>query len=138
MDYLVIGTLDLAEVTSNMMTVSYDVIMPTGITNVSGESQITAQVILSGLEQKVLDIDRFVLENEPEGLAVTVKTAELQIIVRGKPEDLATLTARDLTVSVDLSNFTQAGTYTIPVCVTSRTYPDVGMIGSASITVTIE
>ena len=138
MDSLVIGTLDLASVTTNMSTVSYDVTMPTGITNVSGEITVTAQIILTGLEDKVVDIDRFTLLNEPDNMTVTIKTTALQIVVRGTEEDLAELTARDLTVSADLENFNQAGTYTIPVQVTSRTYPDVGMIGSASITVSIE
>ena len=138
MDSLVIGTLDLAAVTTNMSTVSYDITMPTGITNVSGETTVTAQIILTGLEDKVVDIDRFTLLNEPDNMTVTIKTTALQIVVRGTEEDLAELTARDLTVSADLENFNQAGTYTIPVQVTSRTYPDVGMIGSASITVSIE
>lgn len=138
MDTLVVGTLDLAAVTSDYSTISYQVTMPTGITNVSGETQVSAQIILSGLEDKVLDIESFNLLNEPEDLTVTVKTTALQIVVRGTPEDIEAITARDLTVSVDLADFNQTGTYTIPVTVSSRAYPSVGMIGTASITVTIE
>ena len=138
MDSLVIGTLDLAAVTSNVSTTSYEITMPNGITNVSGETTVTAQIYLTGLEEKVLDIDEFELLNKPEGLSVSVKTTALQVVIRGTEADLKMLTAKDLTVSVDLTDFDQAGTYTIPVEVSAKDYPNVGMIGSASITVTIE
>ena len=138
MEYLNLGTLDLAELTAKNKTLTFDLTMPNGVTNVSGETQAIAQITLSGLAEKTLDISAFTLYNEPDNLAVTVKTTLLQILIRGPVEEIPEVEAEDLVVSVDLADFKQAGTYSIPVEINSHKFPQVGIVGSASITITIE
>ena len=74
----------------------------------------------------------------PEGLTATAISESLLLTLRGTPEDLAQLEPEDITVTVDLSTFTQAGTYIIPVSVSVSGGLQVGAIGGNSLTITLE
>ena len=138
MDSLSIGTLDLASMTEMTETKTYDITLPDNVTNVSGQNQVTARIVLNGLSAKTLEVENFSVSHKPDGLNVTIVTTTLEITIRGPSDEIEAISAKDLTVQGDLSDFSQAGTYKIPVTVTSKDFPGVGMIGSASITVTLQ
>ena len=138
MDSLSIGTLDLASMTELSETKTYDITLPDNVTNVSGQNQVTARIVLNGLSTKTLEVENFSVSHKPDGLDVTIVTTTLEITIRGPSDEIEAISAKDLTVQGDLSDFSQAGTYKIPVTVTSKDFPGVGMIGSASITVTLQ
>ena len=138
MDSLSIGTLDLASMTELSETKTYDITLPDNVTNVSGQNQVTARIVLNGLSTKTLEVENFSVSHKPDGLDATIVTTTLEITIRGPSDEIEAITAKDLTVQGDLSDFSQAGTYKIPVTVTSKDFPGVGMIGSASITVTLQ
>ena len=55
-------------------------------------------------------------QNIQEGLSLEMsEIGALEVPVSGMPSALAGLTAEDITVSVDLSEYRRAGTYTVPV-----------------------
>ena len=137
MDSLSIGTLDLASMTELSETKTYDITLPDNVTNVSGQNQVTARIALNGLSTKTLEVENFSVSHKPDGLDVAIVTTTLEITIRGPSDEIEAISAKDLTVQGDLSDFSQAGTYKIPVTVTSKYFPGVGMIGSASITVTL-
>lgn len=138
MDSVSIGTLDLASMTEMTETKTYDITLPDNVTNVSGQNQVTARIVLNGLSTKTLEVENFSVSHKPDGLNVTIVTTTLEITIRGPSDEIEAISAKDLTVQGDLSDFSQAGTYKIPVTVTSKDFPGVGMIGSASITVTLQ
>lgn len=138
MDSVSIGTLDLASMTEMTETKTYDITLPDNVTNVSGQNQVTARIVLNGLSAKTLEVENFSVSHKPDGLNVTIVTTTLEITIRGPSDEIEAISAKDLTVQGDLSDFSQAGTYKIPVTVTSKDFPGVGMIGSASITVTLQ
>ena len=138
MDSLSIGTLDLASMTELSETKTYDITLPDNVTNVSGQNQVTARIVLNGLSTKTLEVENFSVSHKPDGLDVAIVTTTLEITIRGPSDEIEAISAKDLTVQGDLSDFSQAGTYKIPVTVTSKDFPGVGMIGSASITVTLQ
>lgn len=138
MDSLSIGTLDLASMTELSETKTYDITLPDNVTNVSGQNQVTARIALNGLSTKTLEVENFSVSHKPDGLDVAIVTTTLEITIRGPSDEIEAISAKDLTVQGDLSDFSQAGTYKIPVTVTSKDFPGVGMIGSASITVTLQ
>ena len=138
MDSLSIGTLDLASMTEMTETKTYDITLPDNVTNVSGQNQVTARIVLNGLSAKTLEVESFSVSHKPDGLDVAIVTTTLEITIRGPSDEIEAISAKDLTVQGDLSDFSQAGTYKIPVTVTSKDFPGVGMIGSASITVTLQ
>ncbi len=138
MDSLSIGTLDLASMTELSETKTYDITLPDNVTNVSGQNQVTARIVLNGLSTKTLEVENFSVSHKPDGLDVTIVTTTLEITIRGPSDEIEAISAKDLTVQGDLSDFSQAGTYKIPMTVTSKDFPGVGMIGSASITVTLQ
>ena len=137
MDSLVVGSVNLATLTQTLTSMDFDIVMPAGVHNVSGESQVSAQITLIGLREKTLEVDRFELENAPEGLEASLKTTVLEITIRGGEEEIDAITADDLTVVVDLSTAKQSGTFMFPITITSDEYPDVGVVGSASVAVVI-
>lgn len=138
MDSLSIGTLDLASMTELSETKTYDITLPDNVTNVSGQNQVTARIVLNGLSTKTLEVENFSVSHKPDGLDVAIVTTTLEITIRGPSDEIEAISAKNLTVQGDLSDFSQAGTYKIPVTVTSKDFPGVGMIGSASITVTLQ
>lgn len=138
MDSVSIGTLDLASMTEMTETKTYDITLPDNVTNVSGQNQVTARIVLNGLSAKTLEVENFSVSHKPDGLNVTIVTTTLEITIRGPSDEIEAISAKDLTVQGDLSDFSQAGTYKIPVTVTSKDFPGVGMIGSASIAVTLQ
>ena len=138
MDSLSIGTLDLASMTELSETKTYDITLPDNVTNVSGQNQVTARIALNGLSTKTLEVENFSVSHKPDGLDVAIVTTTLEITIRGPSDEIEAISAKNLTVQGDLSDFSQAGTYKIPVTVTSKDFPGVGMIGSASITVTLQ
>ena len=138
MDSLSIGTLDLASMTELSETKTYDITLPDNVTNVSGQNQVTARIVLNGLSTKTLEGENFSVSHKPDGLDVAIVTTTLEITIRGPSDEIEAISAKNLTVQGDLSDFSQAGTYKIPVTVTSKDFPGVGMIGSASITVTLQ
>ena len=138
MDSVSIGTLDLASMTEMTETKTYDITLPDNVTNVSGQNQVTARIVLNGLSTKTLEVENFSVSHKPDGLNVAIVTTTLEITIRGPSDEIEAISAKDLTVQGDLSDFSQAGTYKIPVTVTSKDFPGVGMIGSASITVTLQ
>ena len=138
MDSVSIGTLDLASMTEMTETKTYEITLPDNVTSVSGQNQVTARIVLNGLSTKTLEVENFSVSHKPDGLDATIVTTTLEITIRGPSDEIEAITAKDLTVQGDLSDFGQAGTYKIPVTVTSKDFPGVGMIGSASITVTLQ
>ena len=75
--------------------------------------------------------------NEPEGCQVTIVTQERTVQVRGREEDLDLISASQLRIVADLSEYTSPGTYSVPVRVYLDSSSTVGVIGEYTITVTI-
>ena len=136
-DEISVGTLNYAEVTGST-TQTYPINLPDGVINVSGLAEVTATIRVSGLQMITMTVTNFHLLHVPEGLTATAISESLLLTLRGTPEDLAQLEPEDITVTVDLSTFTQAGTYIIPVSVSVSGGLQVGAIGGNSLTITLE
>lgn len=137
-DSIVVGSLDLASMTEMSVTQTFDITLPENVTNVSGQTQVVAKITLSGLRTKTLEVENFSLQHVPDGMQASVVTTTLEITIRGPSDEINAVSAQDLTVLADLSEFTQVGTYKIPVTVSAKSYPGIGMMGSSSITIVLE
>ena len=136
-DKISLGTLDYATVTGTT-TQTYPVSLPDGVINVSGIAEVTATIRVTGLQVTTVTVSDFDLQNVADGLTATPVSETMLLTLRGTAEALAQLKTEDITVTVDLSTFTQAGTYIIPVKVTVANGLQVGAIGSNSLTITLE
>ena len=105
--------------------------------NVSGITQASIQVTVSGLSTRSFDVDNIVLSNKPQGYTVTSATQVRTVVVRGKEKDLAAIDASQLRIVADMSEITTVGTYSVPVKVYLDATSAVGVIGEYSIVVNI-
>ena len=131
-----LGTLDFASVIGPT-TRTYSVSLPEGVNNASGVTEVELTAEVSGLNVINLTIDDFTLINVPENLTAESLGESVQLTLRGTPAALSNLKPEDVAVTVDLSSFTQPGTFIVPVTVKLPDGLQVGPIGSNTLTVTL-
>ena len=131
-----LGSLDLATVIGPT-TQTFAVTLPEGVNNVSGVAEVEVKAAISGLSVITLTIDDFSLVNVPENLTAESLGESVQLTLRGTPAALNNLDPEDVSVTVDLSSFTQPGTFIVPVTVKLPEGLQVGAIGSNTLTVTL-
>ena len=133
---LSLGSVDLAKVVgTNSITRPID--LDPRLENVSGITQATVEVTVSGLSTRSFDVDNIVLSNTPEGYTVTSATQVRTVVVRGREEDLDAIDASQLRIVADMSEISTVGTYSIPVKVYLDAISKVGVIGEYSIVVNL-
>ena len=131
-----LGTLDYSTVIGPT-TRTYAVSLPEGVNNASGVTEVELTADVSGLSVITLNVDNFTLVNVPENLTAESLGESVQLTLRGTPAALSNLKPEDVIVTVDLSSFTQPGTFIIPVTVKLPEGLQVGAIGSNTLTVTL-
>ena len=130
-----IGTLALGEVRQDEK-LSFDVTAPEGTQFVPELEKVTVTVAFEGLETREAVVSEFLAENVTENADETLKarivTQSLEIELRGPAEALEAIKDEDLVAVADLTDYTKAGAFTVPV--TIRT-PDetVGAVGVYSV-----
>lgn len=115
-DQLVVGTINLAELTKSG-NLTFQVVLPEGITNLSAVTEVTATVMLSGLSTREYVLENIRSVNIPEGMAVELITEKLTVTVRGPVELMNRLTAENLIATVDFTG-AEAGTTTFRATIT--------------------
>lgn len=134
---ITVGTLNYASITVSTAQV-YPITLPTGVINVTGIAEVTATIRVNGLQVITMTVDNIKLINIPQGMTATALSESIQLTLRGITADLMELEAEDIAVIVDLANYTQAGTYIIPVTVSVPNSLQVGAVGSNTLTITLE
>ena len=131
-----LGSLELASVIGPT-TRTYSVSLPEGVNNASGVTEVEVQAEVSGLSVITMTVEDFTLVNVPENLTAESMGESIPLTLRGTPAALSNLKPEDVKVTVDLSSFTQAGTFIVPVTVKLPDGLQVGPIGSNTLTVTL-
>lgn len=136
LDTLELGTLNLAELTTDT-TSEFDIVLPEGITNVSGQEKATVSVSFPELATREVTVSVFKAVNVPEGMVVDFLTTQLKVTVRGPKNRIAALKASDITVTVDFAG-EEAGSTTLKAEITlSDNFKDCGALNSGSVSATI-
>lgn len=135
-DQLVIGTINLAEITENC-TKTFTIPLEEGITNLTGVNEVTADIKLKGLRTKDFVVRRIEVVNVPEGLTVELITQELNLTVRGPATQITRLTEEDIILTVDFTG-AELGTATFPVkAVFTEGFQDVGLLRAESVSASV-
>lgn len=135
-DQLVVGTIDLSEISEDT-TKTFAIPLEEGITNLTGVTEVTADIQLTGLATKEFLIRQINVVNVPEGLEVELITQELAMTVRGPAAQIAGLDAEDVMVVVDFTG-AEVGTATFPVrAVFTDGFRDVGIFKSESVSASV-
>lgn len=137
-DSLVIGTIDLAELTELNNELVFLLNFPEGITNQTGVSEVVVTVQFQGLATKEFNVDSFRTRNVPEGLEADVITENLTVLVRGTPDQLEKITQEDLWAEIDFTD-AELGTATYRARIAFRDSLDqVGVLSSYSVTARLQ
>ena len=90
-DILSIGTINLADITKNT-SLTFGVSLPEGITNLTGVTEVTADISFHGLSIKELTVTDIQSVNIPEGLTAELITEKLTVTLRGPTNLISTVT----------------------------------------------
>ena len=109
-DTLSIGTINLADITRST-TLTFGISLPEGVTNLTGVTEVTAEISFHGLATKDLTVEQIQSTNIPEGLKVELITEKLTVTLRGPSDLIAKVTPEDVTAIVDFTG-AEVGTST--------------------------
>lgn len=134
MNQLVIGTVDLTDF-AETLDKTFTITLDNNLRNLTGTTEAQVHVVVSGLETKKLTVTNITL-NGGEG---TLGTAQKEIVVRGLKDDLARVTAGNIRIVADLTEYSTAtGTIEVPAKVYVDGVENVGAVGDYTVSVTLK
>lgn len=136
LDSLTIGSVDLAAI-SEAAEMTFDIVLPTGVENLSGITQVNVTVDFPGLAVKTLNVGKIFVSGTPKGVTYEIGTKMVPVTVRGPETLIEDITESNITILIDLSE-AQLGENRVTAKVMFDTaYGEVGAIGSYSVNVTL-
>lgn len=136
-DTINLGTINLADYEDDT-ELSFTIPVYEGVTNDSGETDVTVKLSFKGLITREITISEFLVVGVPEGYEGKVITEKLTIKVRGRAELVNNLTARDISARVDFSG-EEPGDATIRVSISfSGKYKSLGVLGKPTVTTSLQ
>ena len=131
-----LGTLALEDVQGSE-TLTYDILIPDGVNNLSGITSATLTISSGDISTKEVEATHFSYENFSGDHTVTVVTSSLPVTLRGSASDLEAIYGSAVHVIADLSDIAaDSGSYTVPARIEVSGY-DVGAVGTYEVTVHI-
>lgn len=137
LDELVLGNVDLSKI-SGMTRYDMDVVLPTGVTNITGVTRVGVIVRVKERQTKtfVITSDQIQLINVPENMDATLVSQSMTVTIRGTQEQLDQMTAGDIQVQVDLSGESKKGFVTLkPVITLAEKFQGAGPVNAPSVSV---
>ena len=135
-----LGTVDLSDLKEETNTMVFEIILPDGVTNMTGETEVTATISFPDLTRKKLTINKskFVATGVPEGMEAVWITEMVEVELRGPSALMKKLTEKDITVSVDFTGEELGGVSKVPKITLGSGYSDVGAISVSTVTATLQ
>ena len=131
-----LGPLALEDVQGSE-TLTYDILIPDGVNNLSGITSATLTISSGDISTKEVEATHFSYENFSGDHTVTVVTSSLPVTLRGSASDLEAVYGSEVHVIADLSDIAaDSGSYTVPARIEVSGY-DVGAVGTYEVTVHI-
>lgn len=136
-DTLSIGTINLADITHNTV-LTFGLSLPEGVTNLTGITEVTADISFHGLSTKEMTVEQIQSVNIPEGLTVELITEKLAVTLRGPTELISKVTPEDVTAVVDFTG-AEVGTSTFKTSLAlSGGFESLGTLKTESVSAKIE
>ena len=130
---IVLGEIDLSSLLSDT-EIELDITLPAGTVNLSGFTTVTLSInFKDNLTTKAFSVTNISAIGLSEGQSFDRLTSSVDVVVRGPAEDVALVTADDIRVVVDLTEYTSNGTYYVPAIVFIDGYDNVGAVGACSV-----
>ncbi len=133
-----LGYIDFKNLALNT-ELTYDVVIPTNFTNLSGAEQVKVKFDTTGYESKVFTVPNVRVVNAPEGYTVTVETESISnVTVVGTSDVLASLAATDLVAEVNMNTVEIAeGRMSVAVTVYAPSKGQLWAYGEYTVTVNV-
>ena len=133
-----LGSIDLSTLESNT-EITYPVVLPEGITNLSERTEALVTVKFKNLETKELEINKLTVINIPEGMEAVLLNQVLKVRLRGPAGLMEKVAPEDVAVIVDFSG-KEIGSFTIKptIVVQGEAYAKVGAVGTYSVSATLK
>lgn len=140
LEFVELGTVDLSDLKEETNTMVFEIILPDGVTNMTGETEVTATISFPDLTRKKLTINKskFVATGVPEGMEAVWITEMVEVELRGPSALMKKLTEKDITVSVDFTGEELGGVSKVPKITLGSGYSDVGAISVSTVTATLQ
>lgn len=135
-----LGTVNLSDLKDETNTLVFEIILPDGVTNMTGETEVTATISFPDLVRKKLTISKskFVTTGVPKGTEVVWITEMVEVELRGPSALMKKLTEKDITVSLDFTGEELGGISKVPKITLGSDYADVGAISVSTVTATLQ
>ena len=140
LNQITVATIDLTDF-STTFTESYPITIDNELSNLSGSSEVTVTVEIVGLETEKFTIPaaNLACTNVTSGFTSDILTRELEVVLRGTPEDLSSVKAENLRAVADLTDYNEsAGTYIVDVKIYVDGASNVGAVGDYQISVELK
>lgn len=140
LESITLGTVNLADLKEETNDLVFDVVLPEGVTNETGETQVTVTITFPDLMKKKLTItkERFQAIGVPEGAEVVWITEMVEIELRGHKDLIRTITDEDLSVTVDFAGEEIGIVSMLPKITLSTTYTSLGAISVSAVTANLQ
>ena len=140
LDAVELGTVELAQLQKDSNTLEFEIVLPEGVTNVTGETNVTATVTFPELGKRKLSVtmDRFFSTGVQEGAAVTWITQVIELELRGNKQQLQKLTEKDITVTLDFTDEALGSINKVPKITLGSDYDSVGALSVPAITASLQ
>ncbi len=137
-DSISVGTVDLSSISLYNAPLTYSIVMPEGVRNISSVENASVTFNLSQFNTKSFAVTRYDFVNVPEGLIASNSDHNTQYVrIIGPKEEIAELTSDDLTAAVDLSG-SKIGTSVMPVAIRIDNAVSCWVYGSYTATITVK
>ncbi len=140
LNQITVATIDLTDFSSTF-TEKYPITIDNELSNLSGSSEVTVTVEIVGLETEKFTIPaaNLACTNVTSGFTSDILTRELEVVLRGTPEDLASVRAENLRAVADLTDYNEsAGTFIVDVKIYVDGASNVGAVGDYQISVELK
>lgn len=134
---ILLDNIDLSEMLKNEDSVTRQIIIPNGVTNVSGEQEATVTLKIKNKDISTIRTSNITFTGVAEGMEPKSISQQLQVTFRASAEDIRKISANNVRVVADMSDYTQPGTYQVPVQVIFDGFPSAGVIGEYNVAVTL-
>lgn len=140
LNQITVATIDLTDFSSTF-TEKYPITIDNELSNLSGSSEVTVTVEIVGLETEKFTIPaaNLACTNVTSGFTSDILTRELEVVLRGAPEDLSSVKAENLRAVADLTDYNEsAGTFIVDVRIYVDGASNVGAVGDYQISVELK
>lgn len=137
LDSLIVGPVNLAEMTDDMVMKDLPINLPEGVVNLTGAKEVKVTIKFSNLAHKTLSVKKITAmpSTIPSGMTVENIAKVCEVTVRGTKEQIDAITEEHIQIQVDLTGGELGeGLYKAVVSVDTK-YGSVGVVGSYSISV---